>query len=56
MEDELEGKKIGLVLTVHNAAGFGQVYEEVLSSQWFLQPCGGRLERLGDIACHVSIA
>lgn len=57
VEDELEGEKIGLLLTVHKAPGLGQVCEEVLLSfQWFLQPCGGRRERVGDIVCCPSIA
>lgn len=32
VEDELQGETIGLVLTVHNTAGLGQVCEEVLLS------------------------
>lgn len=32
MEDELQGEKIGLLLTVQNAPGLGQVCEEVLLS------------------------
>lgn len=56
VEDELEGEKIGLLLTAHKAAGLGQACEEVLlSSQWILQPRGGRLQRVGDITCPTSI-
>lgn len=57
MEDELEGEKIGLLLTLRNPPALRSGLWEVLPSfSEISQPRGGRLEQTGGIACRPSIA